>query len=80
MGQGKENCEKGRRGHLATEKDSLYSEGEQDENGWCHPSRAKEEKLEKTSLELSLRGQEGAEHPCERQTNEPGSTSTSIED
>lgn len=28
MGQGKGNCEKGRRGHLAMEKDSLYSEGE----------------------------------------------------
>lgn len=65
MGQGKENCKKGRRGHLAMEKD------EQDENGWCPPWGAKEEKLGKASLELSLRGQEGAEHPCERQRNEP---------
>ena len=53
------------------EEDSLYSEGEQDENGWCAPWEAKEEKLGKTSLELSLREQDGAEHPCVKQRNEP---------
>lgn len=35
------------------------------------PLGVKEGKLGKTSLELSLRGQEGAEHPCVKQGNEP---------
>lgn len=44
------------------EKDSLYPEGEQDENGWCHPWGRRKKSQGRHPV--------GAEHLCVKQRNE----------